>query len=156
MAARVLQNAVDLVDEAACERLGVNRTDLRCLDILERSGQMSAGQVAQESGVTTGAVTAVLDRLERAGYVRRLPDEEDRRKVLVEVTPLAMERGGAIYGPIGEYFAVELERLTDEELTLLRDYHTLATEFLTRHVAKLRAEIKTAQSPHRGRRASRS
>ncbi len=78
--------ASDLFDERLSEFLGTNRTDGRCLGIIEQHKSMSAGQLANESGLTTGAVTAVLDRLEAAGYVRRFRDTVDRRKIWVECT----------------------------------------------------------------------
>jgi DNA-binding MarR family transcriptional regulator len=62
-AIRAYGSAQDLLDEAAAERLGINRTDARVLDVLERSGQLAAGAIATESGLTTGAVTTLLDRL---------------------------------------------------------------------------------------------
>ncbi|MGH3128797.1 MAG: MarR family transcriptional regulator [Gaiellaceae bacterium] len=70
----------------------MNRTDLRCLNIIENNGAMTAGRLAELSGLTTAAVTSVLDRLERAGYARRVRDQPDRRQVMVEVTPLLAER----------------------------------------------------------------
>src|SRR5437588_10284820 len=86
---RANQRATDVVDELICQLLGINRTDARCLDILDQSGSMSAGDLAEASRLTTGAITAVIDRLERAGYARRVPDPSDRRRVLVELTPKA-------------------------------------------------------------------
>src|SRR5690242_15465290 len=80
-AVRANQSATDMFDEAVAQFLGINRTDGRCLDVIDRRGRVSAGQLANESGLTTGAVTVVIDRLERAGYVRRIRDELDRRKV---------------------------------------------------------------------------
>ena len=71
---RINQNAADAMDAAIAEWLGVNRTDIICLDILARLGTVPAGRLAEESRLTTGAITAVLDRLERAGYVQRLAD----------------------------------------------------------------------------------
>jgi DNA-binding MarR family transcriptional regulator len=62
---------------------------------------MTAGRLAELSGLTTAAVTSVLDRLERAGYARRVRDQEDRRQVIVEVTPLLLERAGPDLGPVG-------------------------------------------------------
>ena len=81
------QNATDRFDQAVADALGLNRTDLRCLDILEREGSVTAGRLAQATGLTSGAMTTALDRLERAGYARRVHDASDRRRVLVEVTP---------------------------------------------------------------------
>src|SRR4030088_2015270 len=97
-AAREEEAANDAFDEVACQKLGVNRTDLRCLNIVQNQGRITAGRLAELSGLTTAAVTAVLDRLERAGYARRVRDGKDRRQVMVEVTPLLNERGEQIWG----------------------------------------------------------
>ena len=83
---RASQEASDLFDERLGAFLGTNRTDGRCLGIIERYKSISAGQLANESGLTTGAVTAVVDRLEAAGYVRRVRDPVDRRKIWIECT----------------------------------------------------------------------
>jgi DNA-binding MarR family transcriptional regulator len=85
-AVRANQTATDVFDEALTIFLGINRTDGRCLDIIDRVGRISAGHLANESGLTTGAVTAVIDRLEAAGYARRTRDTLDRRKIWIEVT----------------------------------------------------------------------
>src|SRR5687767_14978126 len=84
---RINQNLNDVFDEAAAARLGVNSTDLRCMDILQRLDGVTAGELAREAALTTGAVTSVIDRLERAGYAKREADPADRRKVLVKMTP---------------------------------------------------------------------
>src|SRR5215211_2208856 len=99
--ARAQQAANEAFDEVAAQKLGVNRTDLRCLNIVENQGPMTAGRLAELSGLTTAAVTAVLDRLERAGYARRVRDQKDRRQVIVELTPLLGERAEPIWGPLG-------------------------------------------------------
>jgi DNA-binding MarR family transcriptional regulator len=77
-AMRAAQTASDLMDEAFCEFLGINRTDGRCLDVIDRLGSVTAGQLAAEIGLTTGAVTAVVDRLEAAALVVRRNDPHDR------------------------------------------------------------------------------
>src|SRR3954468_4449795 len=79
----------DITDQVVADYLGLNRTDTRCLDIVERLDGVSAGRLATEAGLSTGAVTTVLDRLERAGYARWVQDPGDRRRVLVELTPSA-------------------------------------------------------------------
>ena len=81
--------ATDRFDHAVADALGVNRTDMRCMDMLEREGPLPAGRLAEAAGLTSGAMTTALDRLERAGFVRRVRDREDRRRVLVELTPEA-------------------------------------------------------------------
>lgn len=94
---RAFQTAVDAFDEAAASRLDLNRTDLRCVDILGVSGRVTAGQLAERMHLTTGAVTIMLDRLERGGLARRIRDEHDRRRVHVELTEEAQARIAAIY-----------------------------------------------------------
>jgi DNA-binding MarR family transcriptional regulator len=134
---RAAQSAVDEMDDAACRALGINRTDGRCLDILDREAPMTAGALAERSGLTTAAVTTVLDRMESAGYARRLRDPHDRRRVLVELTPLAQERAAAIWGPLGD-FRAELRRFTIAQLELLRDFHRRARELNQRRAAEVR------------------
>jgi DNA-binding MarR family transcriptional regulator len=134
---RAGQVAVDQMDDAACRAMGINRTDGRCVDIIDREGPVAAGRLAEASGLTTAAVTAVIDRLERAGYARRVGDPKDRRRVLVELTPLARERAGVIWGPYS-YFQAMLGRYTVEQLELLRDFHRAGREFNERRAAEVR------------------
>ncbi|WP_220230738.1 MarR family transcriptional regulator [Flavimaribacter sediminis] len=101
-ALRVSQNASDMMDEAFSSLLRINRTDSRCLDIVHRLGRITAGDLARMSGLTTGAVTTVVDRLEQAGYLRRIRDTEDRRKVFLEATERANRLAEAVYGQISE------------------------------------------------------
>jgi DNA-binding MarR family transcriptional regulator len=119
---RAAQNASDQLDEAFAEYLGVNRTDLRCLDIIDQHGRMTAGQLADESGLTTGAVTAVLDRLEGAGYVTRARDATDRRRVFVELTTEARRRAAEAYGPLAEATAEAFDRLPDRAIKTVREF----------------------------------
>src|SRR5690242_11290983 len=116
---RASQRATDVVDELMCQLLGINRTDARCLDILDQHGSMSAGDLAEASRLTTGAITAVIDRLERAGMARRVPDPKDRRRVQVEPTPeayaaaleLMVEPMIALWQPLGDRYTVDQLRL---------------------------------------------
>ena len=131
-AVRDYQRGVDAVDDAVARRLGVNRTDLRCLDVLF-DGPLSAGRLAEEAGVSPAAMTTALDRLERAGYVRRVPHPDDRRRVLVEVTPLAGQAAWPLYAPLAERTTEFLSPYSDEQLALLRDYLRESVELLARH-----------------------
>ena len=126
-------------DHLAAELLGVNDTDLECLTIIERRGGVTAGELAKESGLTTGAVTGVIDRLERAGYARRSPDEADRRKVLIEVTPCFYERARRIWGPMArEWQQLIGKRFTAEQLEVVADFLRASTEIGRRHTERLR------------------
>src|ERR1700758_4524341 len=88
---RANQRSTDVVDELVSQLMGINRTDSRCMDILDQHGSMSAGDLAEASRLTTGAITAVIDRLERAGLARRVADPTDRRRGLGEPTEKAFE-----------------------------------------------------------------
>ncbi len=125
-------------DDVAFERLGVNETDGRCLNIVENEGPMTAGRLAELSGLTTAAVTAVLDRLEHAGYATRVPDPDDRRKVIVEVGPKLRERAERIWGPLGKEARAELKRLSAEELRTVIEFFEASRELNERHVDRVR------------------
>lgn len=146
---RANQRATDLVDEAAAQLLGTNRTDGRCLDILDQHGRMSAGELAKESNLTTGAITAVIDRLERAGYAQRVADPDDRRRVLVELTARAQELTWEMFGPLAEEAGPLLGRYSDDELRLLIEFHRLGREVQERQAQRLRDRLdaSTARRP---------
>ena len=136
--ARAHQAANDAFDEVAYQKLGINRTDGRCLDIVENHGPMTAGRLAELSGLTTAAVTAVLDRLERAGYARRVRDANDRRHVIVELTPLMAERGGKIWGPLGKDAVTDIGRMSTAELRLVMEFFRRGRAVNERHVERVR------------------
>jgi DNA-binding MarR family transcriptional regulator len=138
-AARSAEAAVDRFDGLANAALGINRTDGRCLDILDNAGgSITAGRLAELSGLTTAAVTAVVDRLEKKGYVRRVRDEQDRRRVLVEQTPLLRERTHAIWGPLGEEGQGVLGRLSERDLRAVIEYYEISRELNERHAERIR------------------
>lgn len=124
-AMRASRTATDLMDEAFCDFLGINRTDGRCLDVIDRLGAITAGQMATELGLTTGAVTAIVDRLEIAGLVHRKSDPDDRRKVLIELTGEARQIVVDFYGQLAQATAPYVEQLSDGELlTLISFFET--------------------------------
>ena len=151
---RTYQNAQDAFDEAATERLGINRSDGRALDIIERHRQMTAGELAKESGFSTGAITTLLDRLETSGYVRRVRDDADRRRVLVELTDEARRRTREIWGPIAEASTAGLARYSNEELLFIRDFLRSSREFLLEHLERVKA-LPTAPASPSGERDKR-
>ena len=135
---RVSGTAQDAYDGAVSRRMGVNRTDLACLDVLERAGPMTAGHLAEMVALSPGAVTAVLDRLEEAGYARRIRDPDDRRRVLAEVTPKMKRASERLYGPMAELAARELEAYTTDELRLIRDFLKRSRELQLEHAKRIR------------------
>ena len=140
-AVRANQLATDKMDEAAARGLGVNRTDARCLDILERFGPISAGALAEEAGLTTGTATAVIDRLVQKGYVRRVADPADRRRVMVEITELMEERAGRFYAPLAEASFPALSRYSVAELEAITKFLRFGTEMVERRAADIREEL---------------
>jgi DNA-binding MarR family transcriptional regulator len=125
-------------DNLAAERLGINQTDLHCLNAIENAGGLTAGQLAAAVGVTTGAVTGVVDRLERARFARRVPDPEDRRRVKIEVTPEFYARAGEIWGPLAAEWEEALgSRFTAAELARIVDFLELSVAIGERHLERL-------------------
>ena len=123
------------------ERLGLNPTDHKCLDVIIRTRTpMTASQLAEETGLSTGAITGVVDRLEKAGYVKRKRDTNDRR--LIFIKPLldkAMIKLGPIFEPIRKASMNLYSKYTDEELTTILDFITNCN----RMTQNLTAEMKT-------------
>jgi len=136
-----LQTATHEVDDAAGERLGVNRTDMRCISYLFTSGAMTAGELAEASGLTPGALTTALDRLEHAGYAQRVRDRSDRRRVLVELTPRAHHMIGEIWGPIADAGRAEVANYTSEQLMLILDFLRRYVELQLRHADRIRGQL---------------
>lgn len=133
------QEAVDAFDEAAAKRLTLHRTDLRCLDVLDREGPMMASALADRVGLSRPATTAAVDRLTLAGYVRRVHDTEDRRRVLVEVTPKARRVGRAIWGPPTREGLAHASRYSVDQLRTILDFLRADRELQERHAARLRS-----------------
>ena len=136
------QAATDRFDQAVADALGLNRTDLRCTDVLEREGPVTAGRLAEATGLTSGATTTAIDRLERAGFARRLRDPADRRRVLVELTPAAKEHANSFYAGHAEMAERLYDRYTEEQLRLLRDFVRGSREFNEREAARLERETR--------------
>ncbi len=152
---RANQRATDEVDSVVTELLGVNRTDARCLDVLEERGQMSAGELAVAARLTSGAITAVVDRLERAGYVRRVADPADRRRVLIEPAPAALEATQELMRVMAEEAGPMIERYTDDELELILAFTRAGRQLQERHADWLRRKLAEGWAPPTGASARR-
>ena len=116
------QLATDRFDQAVADAAGLNRTDMRCLDVLGREGPVTAGRLAEATGLTSGAMTTALDRLERAGLAQRTRDAVDRRRVLVEITPLAQREAGRFYGEHIAHSERLYKRYDEQQLELLLEF----------------------------------
>ena len=135
---RTSGNQDDAFDHLAAERLGVNETDLHCLNIVENAGGITAGKLALLAGLTTGAITGVIDRLEQRGYARRVSDPEDRRRVRVEVTRAFYARADKIWGPVRADWGRALAKFSNEELELITEFLRVSNEVGRHHLDGLR------------------
>ncbi|WP_172805729.1 MarR family winged helix-turn-helix transcriptional regulator [Brachybacterium sp. P6-10-X1] len=124
-ATRQLHSATEALLDAAAERYGITRNDLRCLEILERKGTMQPGQLAQASGLSRAAITKVLDRLECAGYITRSSEREDRRSYHVQTSDHLADQRRATWQPVlratdGALSGLSVTQLQDLTAVLLR------------------------------------
>ena len=122
---------------ALAARLNLNRNDLRALDILIEQRGMTAGQLASQLKLTTGAITGVIDRLELAGHAVRMHDDEDRRKVVVRATRKAIESRDEALGPARGELAQLLDGYSDDELELINGFLEKAGQLIAHHADQL-------------------
>jgi DNA-binding MarR family transcriptional regulator len=141
-----------LHSEAMAERLGINSTDLECLDIIILQGPVSAGELARASGLTSGAITGVIDRLHRAGLAKREYDPQDRRKVLVRVPPTVLQRILPIGEPMGRAAQAILSSYDDQQLALILDFLVRSHESAVAVTTKMRAETAASRKAKAKRR----
>ncbi len=135
-----------LHNRAAADLVGMNQTDWDCLDVLDWTGPITAGELAKRVGLTSGAITGVLDRLEKSGLARRVADSSDRRRVIVELTvdptsPPADERQAALQHSFGE-LAAEMFAVSDEfdadQLEAVLRWLRAGNEAVERSIARMR------------------
>jgi DNA-binding MarR family transcriptional regulator len=135
-----------LVGQAAAERIGLNATDLNCLNILSFTGQMTAGELARATGLTTASITGVADRLEEAGYVRRERDPTDRRRVVIRLVPeKAVNVVAPVFLPMVRDWQEMTAQYTDDELRLIVDFYGRMAEIIRQHLFRLRGPAEPAE-----------
>jgi predicted transcriptional regulator len=135
-----------LMSQAAADKIGVNTTDLNCLNILSFGGQMTAGELARATGLTTASITGVVDRLEQAGFVRRERDARDRRRVVIHMD---LARVATIvipvFAPMMQSWQRVADRYTDDELRLIVDFYDQIEEIIRTHLASIRDQARPAE-----------
>ena len=132
---RAYQSAVEKMDEAFCQLVGVNRTDGRCLDIIDQRPGLTAGELAKAIGLSRG------DRLEARGFVERRRDPDDRRRVTVQLTDEANKLAWEAYGPLGEMGMPTLAERTDEDLETIISFLRGGTEINERRASQIRSAL---------------
>ncbi|WP_030714749.1 MarR family winged helix-turn-helix transcriptional regulator [Streptomyces sp. NRRL F-2580] len=135
--------------QEVAQRLGLNVTDLTCLGHILGAGDtpLAAGDLAELVDLTTGAVTGVLNRLERAGYARRRPDPTDRRRVRVVAEPEAAARVVAVYQPFYDRLGALFADYTPDEVAVIADWFERAAVEVRAHCAQVRSgELDTEEA----------
>jgi len=130
-----------LFHQAVADRLGLNSTDHKCLDMILENHPMTAGKLSELTGLTTGTITGVIDRLEKAGYVCREKDAEDRRRVIIRANQEKAERDIMKHlSSLGEAVQALFDRYDDEQIEFLIDFIKRNREILSVETMKLKQE----------------
>ncbi|MCM1971400.1 MarR family transcriptional regulator [Streptomyces sp. ZAF1911] len=140
-------DAVGLQGLASAEAAGLHTSEWYALSLITLEGGLSSGELATRTGLTTGATTRLIDRLERAGYARRAADPGDRRRVIVEPVPDALDRIEGVVGPARRHIAAVIGSYTPEQQALLFDYFARAAPAFRAATE----EIRGATAPRRSK-----
>ncbi|TAJ87678.1 MAG: MarR family transcriptional regulator [Reyranella sp.] len=127
-------------------RFGLNTTDLECLDLIQLQGRVSAGELAAATGLTSGAVTALIDRMERAGYVERVDDPADRRRVLVRIRKGSIGDIEKVYAPLQKRMFGLWSQYSAADLEVVADFLSRSLELSVACVTELRNQ-KASRKP---------
>src|SRR5271165_4471243 len=134
---RQLATATILFHQAIADRLGMHVTDHKCAEVLLRTGPITAGELAERTGLTTGAITGVIDRLEKAGFVRRAKDPTDRRRVVIEPFPEQIEREiGPLFESLKSAIAKLCARYSSQQLAVICDFITCFNQRVSEETRK--------------------
>ncbi len=134
---RELAASLDALTNAASPHAGLNRTDMRALDIINMQEGLTAGQLAARLKLTTGAITGVLDRLERAGHARRMHDQEDRRRVVVQPTPEAKRFGSLVFRGLSDDLEQLLRSYPEKDRELIDEFLRSINQVVTQRADDL-------------------
>lgn len=135
----MLSTQAVMLHQAVADMLKLNITDYKCMDLIARLGSMTAGKLAEESGLTTGAITGVVDRLEKAGYAKRTDNPNDRRSVIIELTwnKKNMKAYEEIFLPLERKIEKQASSYTSEELSLFIEFIHKTAEILHEETIRL-------------------
>ena len=138
---REMSTETIMFHQAVADTLGLHITDHKCLDLIRNHGAMPAGKLADLTGLTTGAVTGIIDRLEKAGYVRRANDPKDRRRTIVEPARNSKfeKKIESIFIPLHEKMHKLLSSYSDKELAFLLEVLTENVELMSGESKRLRS-----------------
>jgi DNA-binding transcriptional ArsR family regulator len=141
LALRRAGSIMQLLGQMSAERIGINVTDLNCLNIVALTGSMTAGDLARATGLTTASITGVLDRLEEGGFVQRERDPRDRRRVIVKLNAgPGLREIGPTFGPLLQAWRATAAGYSDDDLRLLLEFQRRFEEIVREQLARLRRE----------------
>ena len=142
LAMRRAGSIMQVLGQMAAERIGINVTDLNCLNIVALTGPMTAGDLARATGLTTASITGVLDRLEESGIVRRERDPKDRRRVIVNLNAgPGLAEIGPTFGPLVMAWRETAASYTDSELGLLLEFQRKLQDIMLAQLTRLRGDL---------------
>ncbi|MBD3881606.1 MarR family transcriptional regulator [Phormidium tenue FACHB-886] len=141
---RELSTQTILFHAAIAERLGLNPTDHKALDLICREENMTAGRLAELTRLTTGAVTGIVDRLEKAGFVQRVRPQSDRRQVLIQLIPENVEKIHDLFESMSQAVMTLTEQYSDRDLAVIHDYLTRSIQTVQVETAKLQ-EVEASE-----------
>lgn len=132
-------NANILLVNAIGQRIGLSATEFEALSVVKDHGPMTAGDLAKRCGITSGGLTGLVDRLARMNFVRREPDENDRRKVLISMQPRPEigKKVRAMYAPLTKIFEEHLAKLTDDQLRAMLEFHLAMNDAMVKATEQL-------------------
>src|SRR5216684_4394840 len=136
--------------QTVASRVGISSSDLECLDFLNLEGRVTAGRLAEVTGLTTGAITGVVDRLEKAGLVRRERDESDRRKVFIATVPENVAQVGKYYQHMQRAVLKDWASYSDGELELLLRFMTQGCKTMLAATEELKAMMEAPKDKRAG------
>jgi DNA-binding MarR family transcriptional regulator len=136
---RLMSSFDALFSQAVGERVGMHSTDIETMDLLNTLGPMTAGELSQRTGLSSGATTRLIDRLERAGFVRRRHDEVDRRRIIIDVVPENCEALAQCFVPMAEGMLELWESFTDDELDVITEFVRRSNAIVSKLNARMRA-----------------
>jgi len=132
---------MQLLGQTSAERIGINATDLNCLNIVALTGSATAGELARATGLSTASITGVLDRLEEGGFVRRERDPHDRRRVIVNLNAgPGLREVAATFAPVVNAWRAVAARYTDDELRLILEFQHQVEQIMRDQLAALRGK----------------
>jgi DNA-binding MarR family transcriptional regulator len=138
--------------QTVANRAGISSSDLECLDFLNLEGRVTAGRLAEVTGLTTGAITGVVDRLEKAGLVRRERDANDRRKVFIATVPENIAKVGRFYEHLQRAVLKDWDTYSDGELRLLVRFMTQGCKTMLGALEELKTMIEAPKGKGAGAR----